>query len=71
MARFKYMGEKTSIFASYTTNKIGVNTLRGALRMIAPPGGAPSFVVGADIGVDIVDPFEIMQLSTDPRFQKI
>jgi hypothetical protein len=65
------MGESPTIFSSYTTNKIGVNTLEGVQRIILPPGGAPSFTVGADIGAEFTEPFEIMQLRADPRFQEI
>ena len=71
MARFKWMGELARTGLTYgNTTKFDVPTKTGTQTLL-PVSPATYFVIGQDIGHDIVCPLCIKALQTDPRFQAI
>jgi len=71
MARFKWMGEPARTGLTYgNTTKFDVPT-KGGKQTLLPVSPATFFVIGQDIGHDIVCPLCITALNADPRFQVI
>jgi len=72
MARFKYLGEiaRPSVVKVYgPCEGIRIPKNNGTYQTImGPPGG---FVIGNDIGVDIVDERSLIAMRADPRFAQI
>lgn len=70
---FKYLGEPPrSYVKSYgEMNEITYIKKDGTPVSLKPIPPATQFVIGQDIGYDIVDPTGIELLSSDPRFQKM
>jgi len=81
MARFIYKGEAAAAHPRNPTNPlftkrgptlaIVFHTQDGRRVRIDAPNQATGFVVGADIGVDIVDARVIRHMQHDPRFQEV
>lgn len=71
--RFKYLGEQPREYVTKygPTTVISYSRNDGSFVSLRPIPPATQFVVGDDIGYDIVDPRGIQVLSIDPRFQKI
>jgi len=71
MARFRYLGERPRAGITYgPTLLIRLRTKVGVVELDPVPP-ATAFVVGADIGVDVVCGRALRALRVDPRFEEI
>jgi hypothetical protein len=73
MARFKYLGEPQR---DYVTTpgpclKIRVSKKDGTTQEFLPVPPATEFVVGNDIGHDIIDDRSLRAMRVDPRFGEL
>ena len=73
MARFKYNGEKPRpgfVKTMGHLKEIRIPLKDGTKLVLTPPGGAPFFPPGQDIGHDITDDSAIATLVADTRYTR-
>jgi hypothetical protein len=73
MARFKYLGEppRSYIKAYGACTEIRTPQKDGTIRTLTPVPPKTEFIMGEDIGHDIVDQLSLLAFRADARYEEI